>query len=45
MTWLPGRVLDDAGEVVGTAEVTFDLARDLWSFLRSFAVRTREARP
>jgi choline dehydrogenase-like flavoprotein len=40
MTWLPGRVLDDSGSVVGTAEVTFDLERDLWQFLRSFR-RTR----
>ena len=38
MTVLPGRVLDDAGEVVGTAEVTFDLDRDLWEFLRSFRI-------
>jgi choline dehydrogenase-like flavoprotein len=38
MTVLPGRVLDDAGEVVGTAEVKFDLDRDLWEFLRSFRI-------
>ena len=38
MTVLPGRVLDEAGEVVGTAEVTFDLDRDLWEFLRSFRI-------
>ena len=42
MTWLPGRVLDDTGAVVGTAEVTFDLERDLWGFVRSFAI-TRHA--
>jgi hypothetical protein len=38
MTVLPGRVLDDAGAVVGTAEVTFDIDRDLWEFLRSFRI-------
>ena len=38
MTVLPGRVLDDAGVVVGTAEVTFDLNRDLVEFLRSFRI-------
>lgn len=38
MTVLPGRVLDDGGEVVGTAEVTFDIDRDLWDFLRSFRI-------
>ena len=38
MSVLPGRVLDDAGEVVGTAEVTFDIDRDLWDFLRSFRI-------
>jgi hypothetical protein len=41
MTWLPGRVLDEAGEVVATAEVTFDLERDLGSFLRSFGITRR----
>jgi hypothetical protein len=41
MTWLPGRVLDDAGNVAATAEVNFDLERDLWGFLRSFAVARR----
>jgi choline dehydrogenase-like flavoprotein len=38
MTVLPGRVLDDAERVVGTAEVTFDLDRDLWEFLLSFRI-------
>jgi hypothetical protein len=38
MTVLPGRVLDDTGKVVGTAEVRFDLDRDLWEFLRSFRI-------
>jgi hypothetical protein len=41
MTWLPGRVLDDAGKVAATAEVNFDLERDLWQFLRSFGVARR----
>jgi choline dehydrogenase-like flavoprotein len=41
MTWLPGRVLDDAGNVAATAEVNFDLERDLWGFLRSFTVARR----
>jgi choline dehydrogenase-like flavoprotein len=36
MTWLPGRILDDRGEVVATAEVTFELERDLAEFLGSF---------
>jgi hypothetical protein len=41
MTWLPGHVLDDAGKVAATAEVNFDLERDLWEFLRSFGVARR----
>jgi hypothetical protein len=45
MTVLPGRVLDDAGKVVGTAEVTFDLDRDLWEFLRSFRITGLRAAP
>ncbi|MBS2011395.1 MAG: FAD-dependent oxidoreductase [Deltaproteobacteria bacterium] len=38
MTVLPGRVLGEGGVVVGRAEVTFDLDRDLLEFLRSFRV-------
>jgi hypothetical protein len=36
MTWLPGRILDAGDRVVGEAEVTFDLRRDLVDFLGSF---------
>lgn len=39
MTWLPGDILDDTGAVVGSAEVTFDLERDLFDFLRSFRLK------
>jgi len=38
MTVLPGRVLDDAGNVVCAAEVTFDIDRDFWDFVRSFRI-------
>lgn len=44
MTWLPGRVIDDTGAVVGEAQVTFDLGRDLWSFLKSFRIAPRSRR-
>jgi choline dehydrogenase-like flavoprotein len=38
MTVLPGRILADAGRAMAHAEVSFDLQRDLWSFLRGFAI-------
>jgi hypothetical protein len=38
MTHLPARILDDEGREVAATEVTFDLDRDLWSFLRSFRI-------
>lgn len=34
MTHLPGELRDGAGRAIGHAEVTFDLRRDLWRFLR-----------
>ncbi len=36
MTQLPARILDEAGDVVASVEVTFDIERDLVGFLRSF---------
>ena len=41
MTWLPGKIFDLSGNEIATAEVTFDLARDLSRFLRSFRVTAR----
>jgi choline dehydrogenase-like flavoprotein len=38
MTWLPGRVVDATGAELASAEVTFDLGRDLATFLRSFRI-------
>lgn len=38
MTRLPARILDARGQEVASAEVRFDLDRDLWSFLRSFRI-------
>ncbi len=40
MTHLPGRVLDETGKVIATADVEFDLDRDLVGFLRGFGVHT-----
>jgi hypothetical protein len=38
MTWLPAKILDDGRAEIATAEVTFDLSRDLVKFLRSFSL-------
>jgi hypothetical protein len=35
-TYLPADILDDQHRRVGTCETRFDVARDGWSFLRSF---------
>lgn len=36
LTYLPADLLDAEHRRVATVETTFDLARDLWSFVRSF---------
>ncbi len=41
MSWLPGKVFDMAGKEIATSEVTFDLARDLTRFVRSFRITAR----
>jgi choline dehydrogenase-like flavoprotein len=41
MTWLPAKIYDATGIEIASAEVTFDLGRDLVSFLRSWRVSTR----
>jgi hypothetical protein len=41
MTWLPAKIYDAADAEIATGEVTFDLARDLVSFLRSWRVSKR----
>jgi hypothetical protein len=35
-TYLPAEILDEEHRRVATCEITFDLKRDWWSFLRSF---------
>jgi hypothetical protein len=35
-THLPAEILDEEHRRIGTCETTFDLKKDLWSFLRSF---------
>ena len=35
-TYLPAEIFDDAHRRVGTCETTFNVERDLWSFVRSF---------
>lgn len=38
MTWLPGKIFDANGKEIATSEVTFDLERDLYRFVRSFRI-------
>jgi hypothetical protein len=35
-TYLPAEILDEEHRRVATCEISFDLKKDLWSFLRSF---------
>jgi len=35
-TYLPAEILDEEHRRIGTCELSFDLQKDLWSFLRSF---------